>query len=879
MLIDLKKCVGKNVKISSEFSKSKLPALLWKYSSGETVVLHDEVGYVKEKSEYDEQQEMAFSCYVGSKIGAEGYLKIAFRKCEKVCCSFILHLGFTGWRYVRILFSQMDGIPEENMDNICITTYGNGEITFDEMVVNFVDSRMVSPSYQLPYIGEGIRLPLRLKEKYKATKFDDTIIKKRLFEYVRAEFGANPDRKDIEDRFEALAIKSPSDGKRIEVGQQRRMLKNTPHERAEYIPVRKCGVLARDLAALYHESGEDVFREKYILLIKYLIFNGICEGAIPSVRHLLDYELRELHMSFLLMEKELTDAGLKDEIQRLCQWFADMERKGIYEGNDFKYTTADDFNNLAIAFAAAAVFVEDKTERSRLFFALKDWLDKSMQYTPGLTGLYKPDGSIFHHCGHYIGYGMPALDGVTPIIWALSGTPYEISERSWENTKNAAKMLRFSCSKYDVPVAFSGRHPRGSLKLSMRLYKYLALSGLERGEDEMAAIYLRLMNKPQDALDERIFSQHINAEEEPQGNVAMNMACAMLHRKNGVLVLMKGFSKYLWGNESYPGFNMYGRYGSYGKVEILEGSHAESGFSHNGFDFRRFGGITAIIPPMNEFKQDIKHLDKYSGFEEMLISDQEFAGGISDGENGMFSMILTEHPKYNGTHFCIKSGFFKDDFILLIGSNITNESPYPTETVLFQNCISEDKADDRLTDVLGNIYYVKEGQKICVHHGVQRYEASNGKEELEGYFKYASICHGVSPKNEKYEYAIGLKGAACKPYEVIRCDDVAHIAKIEDITFIAIYKPEEFSYGEIRSVSIPVLIMLEDSGKIRICNPDLGLYDYDESQYDENGNRIEVSIYSREWLENPVASKKCRLVTNQNTYEIELCGGKTYTIN
>ena len=97
---------------------------------------------------------------------------------------------------------------------------------------------------------------------------------------------------------------------------------------------------------------------------------------------------------------------------------------------------------------------------------------------------------------------------------------------------------------------------------------------------------------------------------------------------------------------------------------------------------------------------------------------------------------------------------------------------------------------------------------------------------------------------------------------------------------MAIYKPECFTpVSGIESVDIPVLIMINREGELYISNPDLGIYDYDKSQYDASGNRIEVSIYSREWLGNEIGTKECNLVTKEKSYKLNLSGGKTYKIN
>ena len=447
-----------------------------------------------------------------------------------------------------------------------------------------------------------------------------------------------------------------------------------------------------------------------------------------------------------------------------------------------------------------------------------------------------------------------------PIIWALAGTPFEVSQEAWKSVKNAIRTLEFSstCGNGDVygsvPLSFSGRSPHAMGELSKIPYKYFALAAPNYNDEPVLV--------------------------EENGNMSMYMACSMAHRYNNRLMIMKGFSKYLWAGECYPGCNMYNRYFSFGTVEILGDTLKNSGYRHEGYDFRHLPGTTAIISDWDDFKVRLERVDKFSSFEEMLLSDESFAGGVSDGKSGMFSAILSEHPKYNGTHKAIKSGFFVDDFALFIGSNINNTSKYPTETTLFQYYAGDESADLSLVDKIGTKYYVPDGTKVNVRVENQCCPLSTGAGMGEGVFKTAVIEHGISPVDASYVYAVGIDGAPCKNYKIIRQDNAAHIAEVDGITFMAIFKPEEFKgYNNIVSVDLPVLLMINKKGEMYICNPDLGLYDYDESQYDEKGNRIEVSIYSRLWLGNEITSKACTLVTDEKSYSLMLSGGKTYKID
>ena len=883
LVFDENNIIGKNYILSDRISKTGKPAISWSFKSGEELKIIQPGLYIGGVDKNNPYNKYAFACYLFAKEEFEGRINISFYNKEKKECEFDLTAGFTGWRYIRMLFSDMQGTASEDIDSIVITPSGEGSVVIDEVVTNFCDERMVSASYQLTFLAEprypdirfsprgfktgdnadGALIPdTQLKDCFKSVDFDDGVIITRLAEYVVNEFVPD-DFEAVIDEFKKFNIRKESDGlyrgERIEAPTQRAMLIGTGEEN-NFISLRKCSDVARDLAVVYKLTGDKRYLDFYFDLLGYMLQCGVYEGSVLGARHIIDYALRPLYMSFHVMAYEIRERGLADEVSRLCMWYCRMVKQGAYKGMYVYRATADDFNNDAIGFAAGALLIPDKKKASVWLMVLKDWLDRNMSPAPGVLGIFKEDGCVYHHCGHYPGYGMPALVGVLPIVWALTGTPFAIEKESWSNIRKALEILKFSSSSGragvagSIPLSFAGRNVNVYQSLDDKPFKYFALASH--------------------------FYNDAPIEEEKNGNKSMYMACSMAHRNNGRLVIMKGCSKYMWAGECYPGSNMYNRYNSFGAVEILADTLAESGYNIEGYDFRHLPGTTAIISDWEDFKSKPVRVDEYAGVEEMLISDQSFAGGVSDGKNGMFSAILKEHPKYNGTHRAIKSGFFVEDFLLFIGSDINNISEYPTETTLFQNFIGDKEADNTLTDIIGNIYYVPEGQNVEVRVENQSCPLSTDSGFAEGRYKTAVIKHGISPVDACYVYAVGIDGAPEKDYKIIRQDDVAHIAEVDGITFMAVFKPADFGgYKNILGVDIPVLIMINKKEELYICNPDLGLYDYDESQYDKDGNRIEVSIYSREWLGNEITSESCNLITAEKSYNLSLYGGRTYKIN
>ena len=100
--------------------------------------------------------------------------------------------------------------------------------------------------------------------------------------------------------------------------------------------------------------------------------------------------------------------------------------------------------------------------------------------------------------------------------------------------------------------------------------------------------------------------------------------------------------------------------------------------------------------------------------EEMLYSDEAFAGGLSQQKmNGNFGMKLHEHDKYNGSHRARKSYHFIDGMIVCLGSDIENtNTEFSTETTIFQLAV---------TDKAGHDYWknYQEDKKVWVDHWEQ----------------------------------------------------------------------------------------------------------------------------------------------------------------
>lgn len=457
--------------------------------------------------------------------------------------------------------------------------------------------------------------------------------------------------------------------------------------------------------------------------------------------------------------------------------------------------------------------------------------------------------------------------------------------------------MRLYSNKTQWLISVAGRHPDGKGALVLPPYRYMALAGSPDGNEaidrELAAAYLRLADKEDETV--RYFKQlGIGSEADPHGHWSMNYANLGIHRRDNWLVGVRGYSRYLWGNETYQNANLYGRYMSYGHMQIMGSyNHRDSGYAQEGWDWNRWPGTTTIHLPFEKLRSDVRNVDHFSGFEEMLISDETYSGSLSlQGQNGMFAMKLHEHPKYDGTHRARKSYFFFDNRIVALGSNIENSnSEYPTETTLFQNYMEAETdpvwmsktggitdfpyqnqqslvKDAWIIDNKANGYYVPAGQTVSISRSEQWSKHQKDGSNTSGNFSTAWLDHGKAPKDGKYQYAVlvdttenqmrkfaeSMENKDNSPYIVLQQNQMAHI--VEDratgITGYAFFEASEtINQGPIHAIDTPSMVMTRTDGEklvLSAVDPDLRLYEgIEHDQYDENGVQKEVSIYSRKW--------------------------------
>ena len=287
-----------------------------------------------------------------------------------------------------------------------------------------------------------------------------------------------------------------------------------------------------------------------------------------------------------------------------------------------------------------------------------------------------------------------------------------------------------------------------------------------------------------------------------------------------------------------------------------------------GWDWCHIPGTTAAVLPMDQMKATVLNVDEFSGYEEMLISDEWFAGGVTHkGQNGAYAMKLHEHDKYNGSLRAKKSFFVVENRIVCLGSDIENSlEGAPVHTTLFQKSLDSSEEDIQFISEEGfikdhdGVTYIVRDAKIHFRSGLQHSLHEESDMPTEGPFELAYIDHGDIVKDGRYEYAVILPGGtsdAAASYEIVRHDSNVHSVKDIPTGIVSAAIFEEGSVDQHIVYSSPAMLMYSAEGDVMtlsVANPDLALYEGEsDEKFDAEGKRLERSVYSRYWIDNPCA--------------------------
>lgn len=859
------KVAGKGeLKTSSLFYKEGKSSLEWDFQPGSTLDVQVAPLSLNAKKE----QQFGITLWIYNEKPQQDSVRFEFlNEAGEVSYWFSYHLQAAGWRACWISFAYMNGNKKDK--NIVgyrlVAPQREGRIFLDRLT--FPEKKMnlrTTPDQQLPtnnglsnrdlwhwclvwkWEKQSYDIPL-LSKLTSRQKKDLKTIEQRLTDFLDVKKAPQGQVNAAYKTFEKAAI-TPSAAGTGFTG----MPVVAPDEQDKKKGEMSWNDIETMLAGFAYDAcynQNETSKKNYFTVFDYAIDQGFAFGSGMGTNHHYGYQIRKIYTTAWLMRNEIYKHPHRDVYLSTLRFWAALQetRQPCSPGRD---ELLDSWHTLLMAKLISAMMFPDANRQEQALNGLSRWLSSSLRYTPGTIGGIKVDGTTFHHGGFYPGYTTGVLATIGQFIAFTNGTDFELTEEARQHIKSAFIAMRNYCNFYEWGIGISGRHPFGGKMGSedIEAFANIALSGDLSGRGDafdhgLAADYLRLIRNG-DTPNARFFKKEgIQPAQAPQGFFVYNYGSAGIFRRADWMVTLKGYTTDVWGAEIYAKDNRYGRYQSYGSVQIMgKGnpvSRAGSGFVQEGWDWNRLPGTTTIHLPFELLDSPLKGTT-------MARSEENFSGSSSlGGMNGMFAMKLMERDYDNFTSDFVarKSVFCFDNRMICLGTGITNSNAdYPTETTLFQTKFNgkEPKADNDdywLHDGYDNYYHVVDGTvRSQVADQESRHEKT--REKTAGKFSSAWIEHGKAPKDGTYEYMVLIQPSAAEldelqktpAYEVLQRDQMAHVVydKKTGITGYAAFE----AYQPVNDqfiVSIPAETMVmydkESDNRIRlsVCDPNLNL--------------------------------------------------------
>jgi len=488
--------------------------------------------------------------------------------------------------------------------------------------------------------------------------------------------------------------------------------------------------------------------------------------------------------------------------------------------------------NVVDAMLGYALWYDTQDERYRYMRGYKRFMERFFSYTEGTTDGIKKDGSGFHHWTAYNNY-LYAYQTAVDVIYYLGDSQFQVSSENYSVFRDAVYYQYMQANDYGVqPLSSAGRNPQNrSRQFSQESLRRMALTGgsilgLSTADPVFASLYNRIYGV------EAEFNYNEVAPQE-KGFFEFNHAHASAYKKDGVTLFNKGFSDNMWGSEIYTTRNRYGRYQSYGALEVLYEGNKETG---NGFDESTWNwnfnpGTTTIVLPWSDLHAERGRIDE--------LQQNRFVGALAmkktnkallrdnQGQYGIFAMDFQEQEglgwgathsgnTHNSTFTFKKSTFYFDDIVVCLGSNISNnDNTNTTVTTLFQRLdnkgvgvyvngtsytsngtttFSGSSNNWMMSNYNTGFYAVsgnptltlkKETQQVPYYNQVWPVDYSGN--DTASYFT-GYLDHGTNPANDTYEYVLlpnttvsnmqtldtQIQGGS-KPYTVHQQNGNAHV--------------------------------------------------------------------------------------------------------
>lgn len=503
-----------------------------------------------------------------------------------------------------------------------------------------------------------------------------------------------------------------------------------------------------------------------------------------------------------------------------------------YQQNN-KCIYSDYILNFADSLLLFFKYFKDYDSQYRYILTVRRFLIRYLSvYTNGLQDGTKIDGSGYHHRNNYEAY-MNSYQTAILVLNMWKKTSFQISEKEYLIFRNSIMhKILISTDSNIIPLPMTGRTgiPTTTFFYKESFFDLSILGGeilkLNSADPILAGVYNRIYGV-------RNEFNYTKIHPFDTGFYQNNHFTAGIYRNRNYVVSIKGFTSILWGSEIYEKSNRYGRYQSYGAMSIFyPGSFQKNGVNFSSYNWNYNPGTTTKVLPYNKLiagYNTIMELQE-KNFTGALQFELKKAGYLNEvyGKYGMFAMDFKEKKQrgwlgktgedtHDSTFTFKKSYFCFDNYIICLGSNISNEDKVnPTVTTLYQNIemrgkiwnedknftqignntffLSNNSTMTMIIDNLGTGFIILPGSGDVILNNTAQQTPSNNQtnpnilnKQIRADIGY--INHGNSPNNSEYEYLVVpntnisemlfIKSSLLKKkdslYKVIQKDKYAHI--------------------------------------------------------------------------------------------------------
>ena len=525
------------------------------------------------------------------------------------------------------------------------------------------------------------------------------------------------------------------------------------------------------LAMDFKMNGAIDSQKKLVTLLDYFEDQGWAAGsAMGTVDHII--RLNPMAQSVFLIREELANQNkLRSRVDMLA-WHSRIG--SIIDIDLTRGENTDKVRGAAFVKLIAILLMEDGPKKEFFLKRFADYMNHTIDFAPGYSDTIKPDFSLYHHRGTYLNsYGIDALNTMALVHWLLEGTPYALSEKSTKILKGTLMRQSDIAFGLDIHYGVGGRFPDKNQAIAANLLPAFAVMSLRNGfVDDMAFAerfnYLYHISDPTEitsiltpaltysgtfgTLDLMVNLHNSLGERynKPKDlNISMPYSSLSVHRKGDAYATVKGYNKYIWDFEagSSNAENNMGRYLSFGALIVAQ-NNPEKGFIGAGIDVGKgfhwayLPGATTKALPVEKVFHDNEGTEKYIEGYHRSFAETTFAGGLSEGESGMYAMELRDDvgpdpdkSLFDDSFRARKSYFFIGNEIICLGSDITNADPrYNTITTLFQYTYDDAKSTFYNSKSIGKSQVLKneiKGGYFTDQNGIQYIIRDNGDVVLE----------------------------------------------------------------------------------------------------------------------------------------------------